>query len=53
MSTSTTDTKANVYRCKDAGCDPKQAHWITVSKAGYVTTWQSWSRAMLRATKGY
>ncbi len=48
-------TKAHVYRCDgdDTDCNPDSAHWIAVCRAGHVSTWASWSRAMLRATKGY
>ena len=33
--------------CSDCGV------WLAVSPLGYSTSWPSWRRAMLRATKGY
>jgi len=48
-------SKALVFRCdgEDTDCNPAEAHWLTVSAEGFVTSWASWGRAMLRATKGY
>lgn len=44
--------KPKVYRCdgEDAGCTPAP-HWL-VETTDHVTSWASWGRAMLRATRG-
>lgn len=46
-------SKPVVFRCDgdDALCDLTQQHWICVSASGTVTSWPTWQRAMLRATK--